>query len=60
MNEKQIHDAAAQAFAAAAAEAKQPGGKIRSVWRRRIEPWLIAIAALLFVAWAIARVFLSR
>jgi hypothetical protein len=55
-----VRESAALAFAQAAAEAKAPGGRARSIWRRRIEPWLVAIAAVGFVAWALARVFLSR
>jgi len=57
MNEKKIHDTAARAFAAAAADAKKPLGHARSIWRRRVEPWLISAAALGFVAWALWRVF---
>ena len=59
-DEKRLHDAAARAFAHHATDAKAPGGRARSVWTRRIEPWLVACAALLFVAWALAQVFLSR
>jgi hypothetical protein len=56
--EQAVHDAAARAFAHHAASAKAPGGRVRSLWARRIEPWVVAAAVLLFVAWALARVFL--
>ena len=58
--EQQLHDAAARAFAHHASDAKAPGGRARSLFARRIEPWLVASAALLFVAWALFRVFVSR
>lgn len=58
--EQLLRDAAARAFAAAATEAKQPAGRARSIWRRRVEPWLLALAAIAFIGWALARVFLSR
>lgn len=58
--DQELHDAAARAFTHHASVAKAPGGRVRSVWARRIEPWLVAFAVLLFVGWALARVFLSR
>ena len=58
--EQAVHDAAARAFQHHAASAKAPGGRVRSLWVRRIEPWLVAGAVVLFVAWALARAFLSR
>ncbi|MBK7860579.1 MAG: hypothetical protein IPJ65_18670 [Archangiaceae bacterium] len=59
-DQRAVHDAAARAFAAAAAEAREPGGRAKSLWRRRIEPWLVALAAVGFIAWAVFRVFVSR
>lgn len=59
-DDKRILDAASRAFAHHANDAKAPGGRARSVWARKLEPWLVAGAALLFVAWALAQVFVSR
>lgn len=58
--EQQVREAAARAFAHHASGAKAPGGRARSIFARRIEPWLVAGAAVLFVAWALFRVFASR
>lgn len=57
---RRIHDAAARAFAQHATDAKSPSGRARSLWSRRVEPWLVAGTALLFVAWALAQVLMSR
>jgi hypothetical protein len=59
-HQRRVRDRATQVFSQAAAEATAPGGRARSLWRRRVEPGLVALAALAFVAWALARVFLSR
>jgi len=58
--EQKLRDAAARAFTHHAAEAKAPGGRVRSVWVRHVEPWALAIAVALFLGWALVRVFVSR
>jgi hypothetical protein len=52
-----MRDTALEAFRAHALDAKAPLGRARSVWRRRVEPYLIAAAAVGFAGWAIWRVF---
>jgi hypothetical protein len=54
-----MRDTALEAFRAHAQHAKAPLGRARSVWRARVEPWLIAAAALGFAGWAIWRVFFA-
>ncbi|MBL8951068.1 MAG: hypothetical protein JNK82_09845 [Myxococcaceae bacterium] len=58
--DQKVHDAAAKAFAHHAAEARARGGRTRSLWARRIEPWVLAIAVAAFMGWALVRVFVSR
>ena len=57
--EARLREAAARAFSAHAAEAQTRLGLAHSVWRRRLEPWLVAGAGLAFVLWALHYV-LSR
>ncbi len=59
-HEDEVRKAAARAFAHHAAEAKAPGGRARSLWVRRVEPWALGLAVVIFLGWALARVFLSR
>ena len=58
-DEQRVREAAARAFAHHATDARAPGGRSRS-WARRVEPWLLAAAALGFVGWALLHVFGSR
>jgi hypothetical protein len=54
-----MHDAAREAFVAHAQDAKAPLGRARSLFRSRVEPYLVAAAALGFAGWAVWRVFLA-
>jgi hypothetical protein len=54
---EQLRDTALKAFEAHAQQAQAPLARARSAWRRRIEPWVVAIAVLFFVAWALRQVF---
>ncbi len=56
-SEDALRDAALKAFEAHARQAQAPLGHARSVWRRRIEPWVVTAAVLFFVAWALRQVF---
>jgi hypothetical protein len=58
-NAEAVHQTALDAFKAHAQDARVPLARARSVFRSRIEPYLIAAAALGFAAWAIWRVFLA-
>jgi hypothetical protein len=54
-----MRETALEAFRAHAQDAKAPLARARSVWRTRVEPYLIAAAVLGFAAWALWRVFFA-